>query len=614
MAPMPLFIAGTPLGSWQDAAAPVLAAARVPDTVVAGFTRWHDDVVGTGARARGRLHALAAGKELTLTPAHVEALGKLAPGNGQPLVGADARACWTLDALEASFPQSRYLLFVDHPVRALAAWLAHGESDDPRAALQIWHAGARLLWRHAQRYGDRCLLVEADDARRSPAPLLDTCRRALGIEPVATRAPHAVGPEVDALAWALGEAVLTEDRASRDLYEELLAATTPLTEVDATRESLSLTSRLDAPAAAQRYRQLCDAQGENGRLLLRLHQVHAELEHYYRECESLEAGSSGPGAAGAQLEVEQCSFGAEQPRPPHRQLDVALHRVSQGQRSFDRMDVRLVHHLGCPGLLFFGAAGMAPPLSAWTESGQEGGRPFMLLIPAAPVARELLSRMGAADWGLVLDVVGRLERELRDGDTALRERWLAVAQRLLVELRHMPDRYRYDAVSVRPLQAEDAPAVVVTFQNVFAGDRTLEQVRLHWWMRDAPAADGLQASVVLLGDPGSAAPPLLDGWPVDESGHWSEKFAVPVGPQVDNGVKRRHWAGFSLRDRDILLALLDALSAVARVIADADVPARVTRTGLEAAARGLLRDARRSALGSPARRLAQALRRRLADR
>jgi hypothetical protein len=632
-----VFVTGTPPASWLDAAG-LLGSSAGEASGSAAFVRWHDQVVGAAGAAR--VAAVASGKALVVgadAQAELAALVQ-APGAGGPRMLTDARACWTLDALRHAVPDACCLFLIEDPVRALVHWLQAGDGEDPSAALAIWHAGAQRLWRHAQQHGDRCLLVQADELRADPAALRRAVQDRWGLAlPGAGLPPPAT--EVDPLAWALCESIVAGDADSRELHEELLAASLPLVRSGADADSLSWARRLDPVAAVRRQRELVgelddarqqlqrtraelsrargaaqDAQAEGERLLLRLHQVQGELEHYFVAHQALVDDAGRGPAAIASLDIEQLVFGAERTQPPHRQVDVALVKVAYGARQIDRIDLRLLNHHGRPGLLFFGGGGVAPPLSAWQASGQEGERPYWLLIPSEPAGRQALAHLGTTDWGLLVDVVHRLERALRDTLPELRDRWLATALRLQAELRELSARFRYDAVTVTADDTVPPGALHLAFSQVLAGDHAQSRVDLHWWPSPAPGQAGGGAAISLLADPDPTRRPLLGLWPIDDDGRWAAALPLPVGTGLARDHKRRAWAGFAPADRETILSLLDALPAAVRAMPDTAMAPGLSRAALDAAAQSLIRDARRSARQSALWRAARAVKRRLLGR
>ncbi len=703
-----LVVAGTPLASWLDAAEPWRRTAartmRHPDAV----ERWFDDVVGTGARALARQTAWSDGKGLSFTDAQRQSLSRLAADGPSTVI--DARACWALDDLDSAHPGMRCLLFVDHPARALAAWLARREGDDPQAVLRVWEAGARRLLRHAHRHRSTCLLIDADEARREPEALVDACRRLVGWEvdalaPASAPGPgSSEGPAADPLAWALAEALLAAQPSARDLYEELRAASTALAKDATPPRSLRWSSRLDAGAAAGRWRQLeaaardadrltqlateralhlqtalgqheqaraesqrlnlqletalgqheqaraalaateareQQARAEAQRLGLRLQQLQEELNHQFdagqaaqqlaaERAQQLELAHDGQRrqaelATKRRVQVEQLG----------RRLDEQSRLATRRATELDRTQAELQSLEGSrthaiAALIgydvadssfgaertqpLFAAGDRPPPVAAWHASGREGSRSFMLLVPSDPAAQIRLGAMGTTDWGLVLGVASTLVQTLQRADPALQSRWLAVAQQLLAQLHDLPERLRYDGVRTARAAEDPARALDATFERVVAGSRVLPALDIRWWPMARAAGPGRAGALAILAPAERSGPPLLDAWAVDDGGAWAASAVLPLGGDVGRKARVQAWAQLGDHDRGIAIALLDALPAVVRAAADADLPAGTTKPALASAARQLRLQARLLVAGATWRRWARRLRGRLSRR
>lgn len=618
-----LFTLGTPHGGWLPTAS-ALAACAVPglDLRCPAFSAWLDEVLGPGPQPPRF--------EFASSDAQRAALAALAPAD-RPWGGLDARACWAVDALTEAWPQAGFLVFVEAPAAALAAWLAAGGAGDPADALQCWRAGARRLLHHAHRYPARCLLVDAAEARTRVAALATLCaeRFGLALSGVAP-APAAVEP----LGAALGAALAAGDREAQTLYAELHAACQPLDETAA--ELPPADAGIDAAAAVQRWheiqrtaarlrddkamleqerdataaaarslqselddakRRADAAQGENDLLLLQLHQVQEELEHYYLECKKLESGRvAAPQALAyaARLEVT-----TERDTPPHRELGFVLHGA--GGDGPGRVELRLVEHHGHPGLVVFAAEGPRQLLSVWQESGREDGRAYQLLVPGDAASAPHWQRMPSADWLAVHDLLDRIDALLRQTDPARASRWQDVAARLRVQLAELPARLRYDRLEVRAA-AEGEGALAVAFGRVVFGARRFDRLQLLW-------RPGQPQPVELPAPPAGELLPL-SAWPVGDSGRPAPHWPLPLGGGIDAADGRRRWAALPPFDRELLLGLLDALPAAAEHVAEAEIPPGFDRAALAGAAARLLQDAHKALRPTLRQRLARLLGRR----
>ena len=217
----PVLTLGTPLGTWQSRASTLLGA--LDNGLCTGsrdLARWHERLFGGEAQSLEDARRQAA---CPLSEADLRSLRLEDPPSG--LWGAvDARACWSADLLAQAVPGARFVVFVESPEEALAAWLTRGEAGDPQQFLATWCDGARRLLRHSQRQVGRCFVVLAEEAFSQSRAFLDRCAAWLEAPSPAT-APALDGSQGgDPLCRALARTVADGDTAARALFSELLAS------------------------------------------------------------------------------------------------------------------------------------------------------------------------------------------------------------------------------------------------------------------------------------------------------------------------------------------------------------------------------------------------------
>lgn len=603
MTALTIFTLGTPYGGWLPTAAALKGCtASAIDPGRAAFSAWHDEVVGAEP-APPRF-------DCAVSETQRAALAALAPA-GAAWGGLDVRACWTVDALAMAYPAAHFLIFIETPAAALAAWLESGGAGDPTVALQRWRAGARRLLHHAHRHPARCLLVDAAEAATRVDALAALCGERFGW-PVQGVAPAPSAP--DPLRAALGAALAGTDRAAQSLHAELHAACQPLGgEADGLLDAsagfepaLAVRRWHDIQRAAARssdenttlQREREAMRGENELLLVQLHQVQEELEHYYLQYQKLETGSRAaplPALAPSGLRVE---ITTERDTAPHRELGFVLQRPT-ADAGPARVELRLVEHRGHPGLVVFQVDGPRQLLSVWQEDGREGDRAYQLLIPADAASAPHWRRMPGADWLTVQQLLDGIDAALEVADPARATRWRGVTAHMRAQLAEMPARLRYDSLTARAA-GEGAPALEVCFGRVLFGARRFGGLTLLWRPGTAQPLD-------LLAPPPTEPPPLA-AWPLDEAGQRAPHWPLPLGRALDGAEARRRWAALSPVDRDLLLGLLDALPAAAERLAESDLPAGFDRAALTRAAGRLLQDAQQALRPTRRQRLVRLLR------
>jgi hypothetical protein len=257
-----IFTLGTPHAAWEPLARAVGANGGTE------LGAWLDRILGNDPSQ----WALLAADEERWKNSH----GELPPS------GTDSRLCWALEALDKQYPQAKYLIFADTPVRALAYWIASSGPGGVEQALDLWCAGAQRLLRHAHRHPHRVLMVASDEVAATPQALGGPLRERLGL---ALGKVQGV-PSDDPLAIALASAIVAGRPAVLGLYEELLATCLPLAEAAGPVNRGAVTWREDV---VRLYREAQQANDEARRalereranaceVLLRLHGAEETIE------------------------------------------------------------------------------------------------------------------------------------------------------------------------------------------------------------------------------------------------------------------------------------------------------------------------------------------------
>ncbi|EAR21661.1 coiled-coil domain-containing protein [Nitrococcus mobilis] len=361
-------------------------------------------------------------------------------------------------------------------------------------------------------------------------------------------------------ADALAKLKIAQAEATKTLHAERERNAGRVAELEAERGRLRTQAEAASPDPELRQ--------ENELLLLQLHQVQEELEHYFLENQKLkgraETNQTKPQLQALQVADIQIAGVCEE--APFHHLNFSLRDVTQGPRRFDALDVRLVEHHGEPGLVVFTAREGVAPLSSWTESGKEQDRAFMLLHPQHKTSKALFARMTASDWLLINDLAALMQTTLRNAADArprLAARWGLVCQRLREQLAELPPVLRYDRAQVAHI-ADAAGKLEITLR---LGNAMFQQrayfslcVRLCLSGGSGVRAD-LPASLVFLAPAERGTLPPLSIWPLTDAGDWAQEHALRFGKGLSGAKKRAQWQALDSHDREFVASLLYGLPA-----------------------------------------------------
>lgn len=515
---------------------------------------------------------------------------------------------------------AQIIAFVDSPARALAQWVASGTTGTASAVLDDWRESARHLLQLVHRESDRCLLIDTAEAAAAPDALARAvARRYSSLLDTQFTVDGMAKP--DALCIALAQHLCSADAQCTDSFDELHAASTvlgdnirlpaaeltapdsPIHRYRALLASEDENERLTAQIAAQRAEsealsrssvsaEIEASREENELLLLQLHRVQEQLEHYYLQQKALEDASDRFGWRGVSLFAQSAiHLLGQHDRAPHLHLHFAVENVRSGAREIARLEVRLLDHLGRPGIAVFSTRSNEA-LAAWHATGDEAGRPFMALVPSDRQSRLLLQRLGTADWQLVNQLALAIQRYLGEEGSHLGARWQVAAARLCRQLIDMPPRLRYDRLQLGRVEIDGGLQLEVDFGRASYGDRLLDQVQLRWQVTGS--AGKADTSSLRWLRPEDLANVPLAAWPVGENGLLAAAFTLPVGGGSDTRHKRQQWEALSAGDRALVLAVLDGLPGAAERTPDSAMPGGANRATLVREAVTLHKEGRRA--------------------
>jgi hypothetical protein len=610
-----LFTLGTPLGGWTALADYLRRSApEGVDLAVPGFCAWHEDALGdTGVSPRLAGNVL----DSSYVPVYLRRAAETlcAEQSGVDFWGGiDARAWSSIEFWAKQCPDAQFLIFFERPEQTLARETSSSDGTDPEAVLAVWRQGAERILHAVRRHRSRILLIDGEEASVHPERLVALCAQRYGV-PFSSGSHHPAGEPVDTVSLTLALDAVRSNKQLSALCAELYVSCAPLSTDDGAEhanavavhaEPLSalvqyhaLRQRTDAlsadmrnlsavlsqaenaqAAAAQRVaaleaerdrlRQQAEEASKEGELvLLQLHQVQEELEQYFLENQKLknDLQANRPKPKFQSLVIGGVHVGTARDEGPYRHVNFRLRNVMQSQRRLDALDVRLVEHHGVPGLvLFVEPRGETVPLSCWQESGNEGGRVFMLLHPQHKASRAILARASASDWTLINHLVLLMQSALRE-DAGVRpvqaSRWGLVCQRLGEQLAELPPALRYDAVHTAAVPAEaGATQFDIHLTNVIFLQRAYPNLRLRWQISGGHRlrTDQPSALVLVAGDGQSQLPPLAR-WPNTAAGSLQPELTLRFGKALASADRKTQWRALDRHDRDFVTALVRALPA-----------------------------------------------------
>jgi hypothetical protein len=237
---------------------------------------------------------------------------------------------------------------------------------------------------------------------------------------------------------------------------------------------------LSAHAELQKVRREAEEQAQKAlqtheMLLMELQKAFHESEDYFvkwKQAEELGGNLS--------LNVESVTRGAFHEQGSHRYYNLTLGGVDLFERRWDHMDLRLVEHHGNAGLMVFKPVSGGAPFYSWKQDGEEGGRPFQLIIPSNSASKKWLLAAPASDLILAQECAAFLVSDLAINGVPPGSQldWLDVAKRLLNQILEIPERFRYDSVKIFNVKLHGNPITIdFEIRNAYHRQELLGDIR-----------------------------------------------------------------------------------------------------------------------------------------
>jgi hypothetical protein len=469
------------------------------------------------------------------------------------------------------------VILLDAPDAASAQMLQDGEVDDVQMALLSWAADATSALQRWRAAPDQVLLAEG----LASTALAAIWRWRPDLRATAPKdAPQdsETSPEVDPALVALAGRTCRRQPGLATLTADLAAAGLVFTDRSLRSDGVALVDEEGAETfwsvgngdTATLQQCLSDTQLELEATHLRLHDAMSELA-----ARSLTSGSN--------VRPIDARLQWDDPTTPEAMVLVTVRELEiVGLRRLPRVRAALRLERGEPELRLFAAGSDPEVLSAWHPDGTASGLAYMRFRPADEEARQRLQRLGSADWQTVSVFIALMQRETdRVGDLLPRP-WRVAMARLRRQIAVLPPRFRYDALRI--VDGSDGDRrLALHFDGASFGSARLGPVHLDWTDKKL---------CWILEDDGVDLP--LASWPLDGDGMPAARWALPVGgADLSDPDKQVAWRALADDDRALVLAVLDALPAVAGCVTDAQAERQGGRAALSAAAAQPLREALR---------------------
>jgi len=176
-------------------------------------------------------------------------------------------------------PDARLIFIYQNPAVFLAAQVKPDAGGSP---LQVWCDATQQLLENFRKHRRQSILIDGHAAISAPAALAEQVSARLGYVLDLSKLTDAQdSTDVDAVMLALADAAMRHDDAANRLLTELEASSLPLPPPYSDTKANVLDAWRQSGEAEDQKAKLQELERESDLLLVQLHQVQEELEHYY---------------------------------------------------------------------------------------------------------------------------------------------------------------------------------------------------------------------------------------------------------------------------------------------------------------------------------------------
>ena len=276
-------------------------------------------------------------------------------------------------------------------------------------------------------------------------------------------------------------------------------------------------------------------------LLGELQKAFKESEGYFEQWKKTESLLSP-----FSLECEKIHRGPQRNTGTHRSWDFTFHQVKLLGRQWAQVDLRLVEHNGNAGIVIFEGQNPPQPLYHWEPNGEEGGRHFVLCVPADQSARDRIVGLPASDLVFLRESACSIIQDIAVHGLpgGPQPPWLQIAKRLLQHFNEIPNRIHYDSVktSIMPEQ-KGQPVLRFELVNAYFQGQLCKMLPVVW--------ETSESKILIESSTGNEWPLLA--WPSTESGQPAAEVIFDLGADP---LARKTWSNWLKQDQQLVSFLI----------------------------------------------------------
>tara|TARA_R110002167_G_scaffold5075_1_gene23829 strand:+ start:6194 stop:8755 length:2562 start_codon:yes stop_codon:yes gene_type:complete len=325
---------------------------------------------------------------------------------------------------------------------------------------------------------------------------------------------------------------------------------------------------------SQHEEQLC----ENELLLLQLHQVQEELEHYFVRFKETEMNFTALDQRQQDMALQApyfCSASdvtllAESQDDQFKTLDCQIEQLEHFDSNWELVNVKVLNHENRAGLEFRApTADHHMPLPGYTETGSDEVSGYMVIFPETETGSALIQRLGTSDSQRIRGIAQLLKARLKtdrcqltEGSQSVnRNAWVATLDQFLSGFDKTPVSLGYDDVALEEVfQTPGYEHLWLKVSNLSYQSRLFPEFSVKLAAKEVDQETFTNYGCLEFRDQASGIAPFQT-WPPEESDEFGPLLALEL-PETLSEAQRQIWSRLTSEDSAFVAALVQKLAQI----------------------------------------------------
>mgnify|MGYP003624825609 CR=1 FL=1 len=315
---------------------------------------------------------------------------------------------------------------------------------------------------------------------------------------------------------------------------------------------------------------------ENELLLLQLHQVQEELEHYFMIYKESEMQFQELDSFKQNLvllyphfcSAEQLTLLGGSWEGDYRNLNCLIGNLEHFDQAWTQVNVKILSHQGQPGIEFRSATEtLQMPLPGYLETGSDEASGYMVLLPGSEACAELLQRLSTTDLQRIRGIAELLKARLTAGMCQRTEQtqqldssyWIETLTHFITLLAETKNEIHYDSVElIECYQTDGYEHLWLRLNNLTYNERILPQLSFKLAAKETTEEGFSDLGCLEFREQESGLAPFI-AWPPTQQDEYGPVLSLECPAEMSDQ-QHDSWLTLTTTDRKMVALLLPMLN------------------------------------------------------